>query len=88
MIFDRYSLSLSLPVESVNCEEDNTWTVLEEDGRSSYKVRRKASACEETNYGLRCQERCFCVHLYVCNRLDNLITSTICKHIREQMFEW
>ena len=81
MIHDRHLRSLSLPVESVNCEEDDAWTVLGEDGRSSYKVCRIASACEETNCGLRCQECCVCVHLYVCNCPDNLITSTICKHI-------
>ena len=52
-----------------------------EDGRSSYKVCRIASACEETSCGLRCQECCVCVHFYVCNCLNSLITSTICKHI-------
>ena len=36
MIHDRHLRSLSLPVESVNCEEDDTRTVLEEDRRSSH----------------------------------------------------
>ena len=81
MIHDRHLRSLSLPVESVNCEEDDTRTVLEEDRRSSYKVCRIASACEERNCGLRFQECCACVHLYVCNCPDCLITSTIWKHI-------
>ena len=81
MIHDRHLRSLSLPVESVNCEKDDAWTVLGEDRRSSYKICRIASACKETNCGLRCQACCVCVHLYVCNCLDSLITSTICKHI-------
>ena len=36
MMHDRHLRSLSLPVESVNCEEDDTRTVLEEDRRSSH----------------------------------------------------
>ena len=36
MIHDRHLRSLSLPVEFVNCEEDDTRTVLEEDRRSSH----------------------------------------------------
>lgn len=81
MIHERHLCSLSLPVESVKAEEEDTWMVLGEDGRTTYKVSRIATACKEQNCRLQCAECCICVHLYVCNCTDSLIASTICKHI-------
>lgn len=81
VIHERHIRSLTLPTASVKVEEDDTWEVLGEDGISRYKVSKLMSACKEPNCQLKCPECRICVHLYVCNCPDSLITSTICKHI-------
>lgn len=82
IIQERHLRSLTLSTGSVKAEGPNTWTVLGEDGRSSYKVSKLLDACNERqNCQLKCQECNICVHMYVCNCPDSLIATTICKHI-------
>lgn len=81
-IQERHLCSLTLSTGSVKAEDSNTWTVLGEDRRSSYKVSKLLDACNgQQNCQLNCQECNICVHMYVCNCPDSLIATTICKHI-------
>lgn len=81
-IQERHLRSLTLSTGSVKAEDSNTWTVLGEDGRSSYKVSKLLDAYnEQQNCQLKCRGCNICVHMYVCNCPDSLIATTICKHI-------
>ncbi len=82
IIQERHLRSLSLSSGSVKTEDSNTWTVLAEDGKSTYNVSKLLETCaDQQNCQLKCQECRICVHMYVCNCPDSLITTTICKHI-------
>lgn len=80
MIHERHMRSVTLPTGSVKTKDTDSWSVLGEDGRSTYKVSKLLNACSDPqNCQLKCSECRICVHLYVCN--CSLIASTICKHI-------
>lgn len=82
MIHERHLRSLTIPTSAVTAEGPTSWRVLGEDGRSVYNVSRLLETCSDKhNCQLQCQECCICVHMYVCNCPDSLITTTICKHI-------
>ena len=67
IIQERHLRSLTLSTGSVKAEDPNTWTVLGEDGRSSYKVSKLLDACnKQQNCQLKCQECNICVHICLC----------------------
>ena len=74
MTQERRDRSLNLPTGSVKAEDPNTWTVLGEDGRTTYKVSKLLDTCKDQGKcQLKCQECCICVHLYVCNCPNNYL---------------
>ena len=81
VIQDRHGKSKGMSYKLINKVGESKWTVQSEDTRSTYTVTQLLGTCKHPSCDLKCLECNICIHQYICSCPDNLIQSTICKHV-------